>query len=325
MKKLTIGLQGGSGFLGSFLANLLVRRGHSVRISTRRSANSRRIWVLPNTKIEEVDMNRQEQIDRFFEGCDCVVNLVGILNERKDNGQGFTYAHVELVNRLIKSCKTNGIGHLVQISALGADALSDSYYLSSKGQAERLVQSERSPKLSTSVIRPSVIFGPNDGFTNRFARLLKLTRGLLPLACPQSRLQPVYVGDVSRAIIALIENETYFGKSYDVGGPEIFTLKEIVEYIGEVTDSNVRIIPLNNLFSVIQAQMLEFMPGKPFSKDNLRALKKDSVCESSNALFRLGVCATSVNQILPSYLGGSSIRKRYSQYRNLAGRSQKTG
>ena len=114
MKKLTIGLQGGSGFLGSFLANLLIKRGHTVRISTREENNSRNLWVLPNTKIQRVDMNRQEQIDRFFEGCDCVVNLVGILNERKDNGKGFTYVHVELINRLIKTCKTNGIPHLLQ-------------------------------------------------------------------------------------------------------------------------------------------------------------------------------------------------------------------
>ena len=324
MKKLTIGLQGGSGFLGSFLANLLVQRGHSIRISTRKENNSRRLWVLPNTKIEEVDMNRQEQIDRFLEGCDCVVNLIGILNERKDNGQGFTYAHVELVKRLIQSCKTNGIGHLVQISALGADTLSDSYYLSSKGQAEKLIQAEKSPKFSTSVIRPSVIFGPNDDFTNRFARLLKLARGLLPLACPHSRLQPIYVGDVSKAIIALIENESYSGKSYDVGGPDIFTLRQIVEYISEIIGCNARIVPLNNLFSFFQAQILEFVPGKPFSKDNLRTLKNDSVCELSNALGQLRVNATSMNHVLPSYLGGNSIRTRYSQYRNLAGRSQKS-
>ena len=324
MKKLTIGLQGGSGFLGSVLANLLVRRGHSIRISTREENNSRRLWVLPNTKIEEVDMNRQEQIDRFFEGCDCVVNLIGILNERKDNGQGFTYAHVELVNRLIKSCKTNGIGHLIQISALGANTLSDSYYMSSKGQAEKLLQAEKSPKLSTSIMRPSVIFGPNDDFTNRFARLLRFARGFLPLACPNSKLQPVYVGDVSKAIIALIENESYSGQSYDIGGPDVFTLRQIVQYIGEIIGCNARIVPLNNLFSIIQAQILEFVPGKPFSKDNLRALKTDSVCELSDGLRQLRVSTTSMNQVLPSYLGGNSIRKRYSKYRNLAGRSQKT-
>jgi len=320
MKKLIIGLQGGSGFLGGFLANLLVKKGHSVRISTREENNSRKLWVLPNTKIAKVDMNRQEQIDRFFEGCDCVVNLVGILNERKDNGKGFTYVHVELTSRLIKACKTNGISHLLQVSSLGADPSSESFYQSSKGHAEKLLKSEESPKFRTSIVQPSVIFGPNDKFTNRFAKLLSITRGILPLACPKSKLQPVYVGDVAQAVINIIENDSLAGQVYELGGPEIYSLKEIVEYIGEVSGINTRIIPLNNLLSALQAQTLEFFPGKPFSKDNLRALKKDSVCKRVDSLDTLRIRPTRMSEILPSYLGEKNIKGRYSEYRNLAGR-----
>ncbi len=320
MKKLMIGLQGGSGFLGGFLANLLIKKGHSVRISTREENNSRKLWVLPNTKIGKVDMNRQEQIDRFFEGCDCVVNLIGILNEKKDDGKGFTYVHIELTNRLIQACKTNGIPHLLQVSSLGADPSSECFYQSSKGHAEKLLKSEQSPKLRTSIVQPSVIFGPNDKFTNRFAKLLNITRGVLPLACPKSKLQPVYVGDVAQAIINIIENDSPAGQVYELGGPEIYSLKEIVEYIGEVSGINTRIIPLNSLLSALQAQTLEFFPGKPFSKDNLRALQKDSVCKGVSALETMGIQPARMSEILPSYLGEKNIKGRYSEYRNLAGR-----
>ena len=320
MKKLSIGLQGGTGFVGSVLANALVKRGHQIRVSTRKLNHGRHLWVLPNTSVSEIDLNKQEEIDSLFKGCDVLINLIGILNEKKDDGRGFTYAHTELTSRAIQTCRTNQINHFIQISAIGADLNAESNYQKTKGDAEKLILSKSSPNLRTSIIRPSVIFGPNDKFINKFATLLKIFNGVMPLACPNSLLQPVFVNDLVEAIVAITEDSQYQDPIYEIGGPEVISLIEIVRYICQTLEIKARIIPLNNLLSSIQAGMLEFVPGKPFSRDNYRSLQNDSICSGFPGLKELGIQPTAMNEVVPKYLSSNTYKDRFAHYRNTSGR-----
>ncbi|MEX2481960.1 MAG: complex I NDUFA9 subunit family protein [Gammaproteobacteria bacterium] len=320
MKKLTIGIMGGSGFVGGVLANRLVERGHTVRIFTRRRDHARESWLLPNTHVIEVDPAEPEQLNDAFSGCAGVVNLAGILNERGDNGEGFRRVHVDLALRVAKACKHADVAQLVHMSALNADSFAASYYLRSKGEAEKLLLAEHGKRLAVTILRPSVIFGPHDDFTNRFARLVRFTPGVFPLARATARFQPVYVGDVADAIVHMLETRAGSGQRHDIAGPEIVTLGEIVDYVARVSGHPVRVIPLGNLLSRLQANVLEHMPGKPFSRDNLRSLEEDSVCGPINVLDTFGITPTPMRVIVPRYLAGNDVRRRYYDYRTLAGR-----
>ena len=320
MKKLNIGLLGGTGFIGSVLSNTLVKRGHTIRISTRKTNHGRHLWVLPNTTVNEVDLNKQEEIDSFYRGCDILINLIGILNEKKDDGRGFTYAHTELTNRAIQTSKTNKIGHFIQISSIGADSNSKSNYQKTKGDAENLISSKLNMNQRASIIRPSVVFGPNDKFINKFASLIKIFKGRIPLACPNSLLQPIFVDDLVSAIIAVIEEPKYREPVYEVGGPDVLQLVDIIRYICNILEIKDRIIPLNSFFSSVQAEFLEHIPGKPFSRDNLRSLKNNSVCNKLPGLRDLGVKPTAMNEVVPKYLSNKTYKDRFAHYRNSSGR-----
>ena len=167
------------------------------------------------------------------------------------------------------------------MSALNASLDGPSHYLSSKAKAERVVAESG---LNYTIFRPSVIFGAEDSFTNRFAMLIKMSPGVLPLACADSRFQPVSVEDVAECYVQSLGMEQTVGESYDLCGPEVFNLKEIVELISQCINKNRRIVPLNPLFSRIQAGMLQFVPGKPFTLDNYRSLQVDSVCTGQQSL-----------------------------------------
>jgi len=320
MNRTTIGLLGGSGFVGGVLANRLVTAGYAVRIFTRARAHARESWLLPDTDIVEVDSTEQEQLNDAFEGCAAVVNLVGILNERGDNGAGFRRAHVDVAARAAKACKHADVPQLVHLSALNADSFAASHYLRSKGEAEKLLAEENGRVLQVTIMRPSVIFGAHDDFTNRFARLVRLSPGVFPLACAEARLQPVFVGDVADAIVRVIADRALGGQRYELGGPDVVTLGELVRYIGELIGHPVRVIALGSTLSKLQANILEHVPGKPFSRDNLRSLQEDSVLTQGNGLDTLGIVPTPMRIILPDYLGHSGTRHRYYDYRTTAGR-----
>ena len=320
MTKSTIGLLGGSGFVGSVIANRLVVGGHAVRILTRKREHARDLWLLPDTHVVEVDPLDSEQLKEACSGCTAMVNLVGILNENGDNGKGFHRAHVEVTQNLLKACKTADVAHLVQLSALNADCFAASYYLRSKGEAEKLLADEHSNRLRITVMRPSVIFGPHDDFTNRFASLLKLTPGFLPLAATTTRFQPVYVNDVADVIVAALSSRATTHQRFDIGGPEIVSLGEIVAYIARVTECPVRLISLGKQWSKIQANLLEYVPGKPFSRDNLRSMQEDSICIQANGLQHFGITPTPMRVVVPAYLGQRNVRRRYYDYRAEASR-----
>jgi uncharacterized protein YbjT (DUF2867 family) len=311
---------GGSGFVGHHLLNRLTREGCQLRVPTRRREQHRDLLVMPTLELIEADVHDPDALRRLFEGCDAVVNLVGILNEKGDDGSGFQRAHVELAGKVVGACQATGVRRLLHMSALHAGAGAPSHYLRSKGLAEDLVFAAASTAFKVTSFRPSVIFGPEDRFLNRFASLLRLTPVCFPLAKAKARFSPVYVNDVAEAFVAAMTEPASYGQRYDLCGPGVYTLKQLVDYVNVLIGTHWLILPLGEGLSRLQAKVLEHVPGKPFSLANLRSLSIDSVCTGNNGLLALGVDPTPLEAVAPSYLAHGQSRSLYSEFRNLAGR-----
>lgn len=210
--------------------------------------------------------------------------------------QDFIDVHVRLVERVVGACQGRDVRRYLHLSALNVSADAPSEYLRSKHRGEQIV---RSSGLSATLFRPSVIFGPGDDFINRFARLLKYAPGLFPLACPQTRLAPVYIGDLVRLMLEAIEDESLAGQTLSVCGPRSYTLKELVEYTAGLLGRRVSVIPLPDFLARMQARMLEWMPGRPFTMDNYLSLQLDSVCPEKTKL-----CTSRLEDVVPDYIHG---------------------
>jgi len=310
-----IAILGGTGFVGQSLCNRLSKDGYKLKVPTRnREYNRNDLILLPNLELIETDIHNSEDLKELLIDCDAVINLVGILNEKINNGKGFKKVHVELVKNLISICKVHGIRRIVQISALGTDAKNGkSFYLKTKGEAEKLLRSN-SVGIKTTILRPSVIFGKKDSFFNRFAKLLKICPFFFPLACYKTKFSPIYVLDVVEMIANSINDPNSYNKSYQLCGPKTYSLKNLVSYTSETLDLKCVIIPLNNTLSYIQARVFDFLPNKPFSSDNYLSAQIDSVCEC-NDLFRYNIKPTAIEDIVPQYLAGYKYHSFYSMFR----------
>jgi NADH dehydrogenase len=285
---------GGTGFVGSHLVNRLAAQGHTVRVLTRHRERHRALLVLPTVSLVESDVHDPAQLHQHFQGCDTVINLVGILNEKGHDGTGFNHVHPDLARKIVSACRTSSVRRLLHMSALGADS-GPSHYLRSKGAAENYVHANAGKGIKATSFRPSVIFGPGDSFINRFAGLLRLSP-VLPLACPNARFAPVYVGDVVDAFDRSLHDESTYGKRIELCGPKEYTLKALVEYTARTMGVKRLIIGLPDALSRLQATVCEYLPGKPFSLDNYHSLSRDSVC-------RRGIsCSTSLESIVPTYI-----------------------
>jgi len=299
---------GGTGFVGRHLAARLVEQGRSVRVLTRFRARHYSLVVLPTLDLIEADVYAAGTLARAFAGCDAVINLVGILNERGHSGKGFQRAHVELASKVLAACRQAGVRRLLHMSALRADAVGPSHYLRSKGEAADMVLAAKD--LDVTVFEPDVIFGPGDSFLNRFAGLLKLAPGVLPLACPDAQFAPVYVGDVVEACVRCLPLQASFGQRYCLTGPRSYTLKQLVSYTAELSGRRRWIWGLPRWASWLQAALLEWLPGKPFSLDNYRSLQSQAVCRN-DGLQRLGIAPTPLEAVAPIYLGAHTVRSRF--------------
>jgi NADH dehydrogenase len=292
-------LLGGSGFLGSRLASRLTTRGDDFVIPTRRIARRRHLLVLPNARVVEADINDPERLRSVVAGCSVVVNLVGILNERGRSGAGFRAAHTQLASRLVSACSANGVAKVIQVSALRASVDAPSHYLQTKGEAERIIAAAGT--FSWTILQPSVMFGPGDSFTNRFARLLRWAPGVLPLAMPGARFAPIHVDDVVSAILRVIDDPATDNGTYQLCGPDVLTLRELVVCIARAAGLRRGVWGLPVWLSRMQARVMDFVPGKPFSTDNFLSLTVDSVC-TDNGTAALGIAPRSFEAGLPGAL-----------------------
>ncbi|MCK7593380.1 complex I NDUFA9 subunit family protein [Pseudomarimonas salicorniae] len=297
MNKPLVVMLGGSGFVGRHLAPRLVAAGYRVRVPSRNRNMARDVGCVPGVELVNCNVHDPAELRRVLEGASVAINLVGILNESGHGGAGFNRAHVELTRNLIGACKEAGVGRLLQMSALNAGR-GTSHYLRTRGEAEQLV---RQSGLAYTIFQPSVIFGRGDGLFGRFALLLRFAP-VLPLARASARFAPVYVGDVADAFLAAMSRKDTVGQVIELYGDEVLTLKQIVEYTARCMGLKRLIVPLPDALARIQALVFDFVPGKPFSSDNYRSLKLDSV-GGVDGLHRLGIAKTPIDAVVPKLLG----------------------
>jgi uncharacterized protein YbjT (DUF2867 family) len=298
----TICLLGGTGFVGRSISNQLVRRGYALRVPTRDRQRRRDLLVLPGLDLRQADVHDERTLTRLLDGCDVAINLVGILNESGHDGSGFRKAHVDLARKLVKACQDTGVSRVLQMSALKANfERGPSHYLRTKGQAEQIIKDLCGDQIAYTIFRPSVIFGPGDSFINRFATLLRVLP-VLPLAQIEARFAPVYVEDVAAAFLRAIEDSDTHGQTYELCGPDIYSLGEIVRFVRRELRLRRVVVGLPGPIGRIQAGIGDYLlPGKPFSLDNLRSLTVASVC-TDNGFGRLGIRPRSMPTIVRGYL-----------------------
>jgi NADH dehydrogenase len=295
---------GGTGFVGRVLAARLVREGFAVRIPTRNRQRARDLLVLPGLELVQADIHDAAQLTALIRDCSAVINLVGILNERGSDGSGFRHAHVELTEKLMAACRRSGVRRLVQVSALKANAeRGPSHYLRTKGEAEQIIQSQAGESVQFTIFRPSVIFGPGDSFFLRFAKILRRTP-MLPMAGLNARFAPVYVGDVVEAIVRALPDNRSFGQTYELCGPGVYTLEEILRFVCRELAIRRALVNLPQSLGRLQAWIGEFLPGKPLSRDNLRSLTVASVCRE-NGFAAFGIAPRPMEPIVRTCLRGN--------------------
>jgi len=303
---------GGSGFVGRHLCQQLAARGYRVRVPTRERESAKALTLLPTVELVVADVHKPDALAATVAGCDAVINLVGVLHDA-GGARGFQAAHVELANGVVAACRASGVRRLLQMSALAAAPDAPSAYLRSKGEAERIVLGSG---LDVTVFRPSVIFGPEDSFLNLFAGLLRIFP-VFPLGSPNAQFQPVYVGDVATAFVHALSDVGSIGRSYDLCGPQRYTLRELVAWVGRSTGCPRPIIGLNRTLSYCQAFAMELLPVKLMTRDNLRSMEVDSVCDCA---FPFGIRPQSLETLAPAWLADDTPRGRYDRMRSRAGR-----
>lgn len=304
-----VGVLGGTGFVGRALCRRLLADGHRLTLLTR-DASAHEDLQAPQVKLVEGDTGNYEFMVEQLRDCDVAINLVGILNERGHSGREFRALHTELPRSFARACRKARVLRVLHMSALGAQAGSaPSRYLRSKGEGANALQLELGAHADWTIFCPSVIFGAGDSFTNRFAGLLKMMPGFFPLACPEARFAPAYVGDVVNAFASAIDHAPSSAMRYQLCGPAEYSLREIVDYLGQVSGHPRRILGLPDRMARMQAAVMEYLPGKPFSRDNYLSLQIDSTCSAHDGepgFAALGITPAAMEQIVPGYLAPGS-------------------
>lgn len=295
----TICLLGGTGFIGRHVAGRLVALGHDVTVLTRARDRHKDMLVLPTARLLQGDPYSATELVSAMRRADSVVNLIGIANERGRDGRGFHRAHVECTEKALAACRDAGIRRFIQMSALRADPAGSSHYLRSKGVAEEHV---RESDLDWTILQPSIVFGREDDFINRFGRLLRRLP-VLPLAKANTRLAPVFVGDVAAAVVRSLEEPGASHQTFQLCGPQVYSLREIVRLIGRLAGKERPVLRLSPTLGKIQARLMEFFPGKPFSSDNFLTLSTHNICDSgAPGLTDLGIVPTHLEPEVSRYL-----------------------
>jgi NADH dehydrogenase len=313
-------LLGGSGFVGSYIANRLSQRGIEITIPTRRRERTKALIIQPNVVMPEADIRCEQTLASLMQGQDAVINLVGVLHSRDVQlpySRDFAEAHVELPRKIVAACRKAGVRRLVHMSALGADPKGPSEYLCSKGDGEAIVMAAQGD-LDVTVFRPSVIFGLGDSFLTMFANVLRKLP-FFPLGFGQARFQPVWVADVADAFVDSLNDAATFGQAYDLVGPRVYTLRELVDYTASLCGSSARVIPLSEGWAYLQAGLMWLAPNPLMSPDNLRSMQVDSVAGSGSRQ-PAGWRPTALESIAPGYIANRTPKGKLDSFRFRAGR-----
>ncbi|MGH7161758.1 MAG: complex I NDUFA9 subunit family protein [Acetobacteraceae bacterium] len=292
---------GGSGFVGRYVVKRLAARGHVVRVAVRDTEAA--LFLKPMGVVGQIvplycDLRRPDDVARAVEAADIVVNLVGILAESRPGD--FQRVHAEGAGAVARAAAKAGTGRLVQISAIGADPAGPSEYAKSKAAGEAAV---RAAFPAAIILRPSVVFGAEDQFFNRFGAMAQFLP-CMPVIFGKTRMQPVYVGDVADAVMAVIDRTDAAGAMLELGGPHIFTFRQILQYVLRETGRHRPLIPIPPALARLQAAIAERLPGKVLTRDQLLLLAHDNVVSpEAPGLADLGITATPVDLVVPQYLG----------------------
>ena len=310
---------GGSGFVGRQVCEQLARLGWHITVPTRRAVNAARVQSLPGLTVIEANVHQEADLARLMPGHDAVVNLVAVLHGSEER---FESVHVDLPGKIASAMKKAGVQRLVHISALGADPQGPSMYQRSKARGETVLHNAG---LQLTVLRPSVIFGAEDKFLNLFADL-QAVAPFMPLAGSGTRFAPVWVGDVARAVVVCLQKLDTIGQTYELCGPDVMTLGELVQRAGQwagVNEGRGRpVIGLPMWVGWLQAAAMELAPGEPLmSRDNLASMKVDNIATGQlPGLPALGISAASAAGVAPTYLGHRGPRSKLNRWRAGAGR-----
>jgi len=301
----TISIIGGSGFIGKALATSLSKNGFLVNVLTTKRINARPIWMLSNLNVFEFT-NDQISISKAVQGSDIVVNLVGRLHSKKGYpwGKDFDEAHVKLVQNMVMACNDQNIKEIIHVSALGVSESAPSEYLRSKYAAEKILEKFKGKSV---ILRPSVVFGPGDSFLNLFAKLQKYSP-IMPMALTKTQFQPIYINDLIEIILRCV-NMIKKKKidTYECVGPEIFTLYEIIKFSGIYSGRKAMVIPLPKFIGLIQAFILEKMPGPTLmSRDNIASMSIPSIATKNKELVFPLEQPTSIHKVAPKFLSKSN-------------------
>lgn len=306
---------GGSGFIGRSLCERLVRAGWQVTVPTRRRINARAIQHLPGLTVVEADVHDPAALAALLPGHGAVVNLIAVLH---GDAARFERVHVELPRRLALACEASGVQRVVHVSALGASADAPSMYQRSKAAGEAVL---RAAPLALTVLRPSVVFGANDQLLNLFARL-QAVFPVVPLAGAHTRFQPVWVEDVSAALMACLQDLRTIGQTFECAGPDVMTLAELVRAAGELGGHPRLVLPLPSALGRLQAWLMELAPGEPLmSRDNLDSMAVDNIATGRlPGLQALGITASPLRATAATWLGDRGPRSHLLALRRQAGR-----
>jgi uncharacterized protein YbjT (DUF2867 family) len=295
---------GGSGFIGRYVVKRLAHRGYVVRVAVRDPEAA--LFLKPMGAVGQIvplfsSVTREATVHRAVEQADVVVNLVGVLAESR--GVSFKAIHVEGAECIAAQSAACGVGSLVQVSAIGADPASRSRYGSTKGAAEVAV---RAAFPAATILRPSVVFGPEDQFFNRFAQMARLLP-FMPVISGGTRMQPVYVCDVADAIVACLTDPRTHGATrgslYELGGPQVWTFREILQFVLKQTRRGRRLVDIPMGVARLQAEFMQYLPNKPLTPDQLLMLAHDNVVTAGvPGLAELGIVPTPVELVVAAYL-----------------------
>ncbi len=298
MDRRLVTIFGGSGFIGRHLVQRLAGRGWMVRVATRDPEAAMFLKILggPGQIVPiAADITHRGSVDAAVRDADAVINLVGILYER--GRRTFKRVHVDGARIVAEAAKAAGAGRFVQMSALGANFDSPAVYARTKAAGE---SAAKAAFAGASVVRPSVVFGPEDGFFNRFAALSQLLP-VLPVF--DASFQPVYVGDVAEAIVRMLDDPRTAGNTYQLGGPRIISFREVMELVLSETGRRRLLVPMPLSIASVEALFLEMLPVPPLTRDQLRLLEVPNVVPAGALTFReLSIEPTAVEAILPTYL-----------------------